>query len=249
MRSRIASVIFAVTALSLLGLRGQPVRAAGGGSTNLLRNAGFEEDALGLAGKVPAGWAKSYGDPAVLGIVAEPRPASPGDKALKIGSNETFKRGGVLSELMPLNPLIPLKVSLWLKDGGDMDVNRQPYVGVAWYDAQGEPIALRAQATSNYVYLNYPRMPDWQLVSRVLHPFREDEKDATKRHFSIPGRAAFFQVRVFTSNYPWPVWVDDALAVQTRPPTRPQTGATRNGHATSGAHLPGIVSIPVTGDL
>ena len=181
-------------------------------------NGGFERDPLGpLSGKVPAGWARSYGDPAVLRIVDEPRPGSPGDKALKIGTNEKNKRGGVLSKPIPLDPKFPLEVFLWLKDGGDMKVKRQPYVGVAWYDAQRKPIIRVPNTKCNYIYLNFPRQPDWQLV---LRPFREGEKDGTKRYYSIPSNAAFFELWIFVQGYPWPIWVDDVEVVQAKPATQ-----------------------------
>jgi len=221
MKTRVISAFVAIAAVSVLGLHAQSIQADEGGPTNLLANPGFEQDAVGLSGKLPTGWAKSYGDPVVLEIVEEPRPGSPGDKALKINSNETMRRGGVMSQLVPFDATVPLKVSVWMKDGGDMDFDRRPYIGVAWYDDQREPIILRPGTKSNYIYLNYQRMPDWQLVSYVLQPFRDDEKDATRRFYSIPNSAAFFEFRVFTDNYPWPAWVDDPRAVQVPPSAAP----------------------------
>ncbi len=36
----------------------------------------------------------------------------------------------------------------------------------------------------------------------------------TRRYYSIPQAATFFEIRLLVDNYPWPVRLDDARAVQ-----------------------------------
>ncbi len=216
-----------MAAVCLPGLLGQSVLTAEDEPANLVENGSFENDPVGqLSSKLPASWAKPYVDPSVLEIVEEPRPGSVGDKSLKIGTNQANKRSGVMSGLIPLDPRIPLEVFLWLKDGGDMKIKRQPYVGIAWYDAQRTPIIREPGTKVNYIYLNFRKQADWQLITRVVIPFHKDEKDGTKRYYSIPSKAAFFELRIFVENYPWPVWVDDVQVIQTKPAAKamPATG-------------------------
>jgi len=194
---------------------------------NLIKNGDFEKDAVGdLGGKIPSGWARPYGDAKPLVIEEDSRPGSEGDKCLKFDTNAKAKRTGVISKRIPLNPSLPLTVSLWMKDGGDLKVKRLPYVGVAWYDAKRKPIILKKGTTVNYRYVNFKKQADWQRISRTFGPFDAKEKDGMKQYYSIPKEVAFFELRIFVGNYPWSVWIDDVEVTQPKPKP-PKTAATK----------------------
>ena len=58
----------------------------------------------------------------------------------------------------------------------------------------------------------------------------------TRRYYSIPQAATFFEIRLLVDNYPWPVRLDDARAVQIQASECPCTGLLRlSDHADSSA--------------
>ena len=181
---------------------------------NLLKNADFESCAIGSAwaGGPADGWWKPYGSRAVLEVVEEARPGSPGKQCLKIGTNEKVKAGGMYAELAPVNPKKALIVSGWLKPGRKETQLRGLYFGIGWYDEARQPIVIRKGTKMNYFYL-YEREQHgkWYRMHAVVLP-ADKAKETYGRE--IPPNAAFFSVRVFTLNYPCPAWFDDIEAYQ-----------------------------------
>lgn len=191
-----------------------PLTAQNAAPMNLLENGDFEKDAAGepSRGKVPTGWAKSYGSPAALVIVEEVRPGSEGDTCLKIDTKDKVLTSGCLSKWVPVDPKKPFKIMGWLRDGGSMAVKQRPFIGIAWYDAQRKPIVTVPNTKVNYIYVNFRKKPDWQLFTHTLVPVPEG--GAHVRYKNVPPNAAFAEIRLFVIKYAGPVWFDDVLVTQ-----------------------------------
>lgn len=177
----------------------------------LLRNGDFETDKPGeiTIGKMPTGWTKPYAS-RVLQIVSETRPGSKGKQCLKIGTSEQVNAGGAYSDLVPLDPKQGLYVSGWVKPGHAEKGIVGIYFGIGWYDKLGKPIIIQKKTTVNYVYVYKNRKEDdWYRMELSVVPAKEEKEEYRSE---IPHNAGFFDVRIFTLNYPAPAWIDDIEA-------------------------------------
>ncbi len=180
---------------------------------NVLENGSFEE------GEVGPIWDKQWipgwptgGSPDVISLVKEPRTDSPGKLSIKIVTTEEIPGGGISSELTPLDPAKPLKVKGWIKEQ-DPSAGLLPYIGVAWYDGNREPVIVKPETlVVNYVYIMpYNRSSDWQEVEMNVPVYSDGDGDTSSM---IPKNAAYFQVRLFVGSYIGTLWFDDFVATQ-----------------------------------
>jgi len=179
---------------------------------NILENGSFEEGELGPIWDrqwIP-GW-PSGPSADVVALVEEVRPDAPGKRSIKVTTTEAIAAGGIFSEFTPLDPTKPLKIKGWMKEENP-EVGPLPYIGVAWYDGNKEPIIVRPETVVNYVYIKpYPRVSDWQELEMEVPVYAEGDGDTTGM---IPKNAAYFQLRLFVMNYVGNLWFDDFTATQ-----------------------------------
>jgi hypothetical protein len=196
--------VFLLTAVAL---------GAGEIAGNLLKNGDFEIGEAGVAskGKLPVGWRKPYAMASVLEIVNDTRPFSPGKQCLKIDTSEAAKSGGLYSELVPIDPKKPLKVSGWLRYSGKLENGwLGVYVGVGWYDKDSKPILDEQKINYEYIpWYGGNLEPGWYKFEATFS-LQGNEYGVAK----IPPDAAFVDVMSFTLNYPRPVWFDDITVSQ-----------------------------------
>ncbi|OGG46160.1 MAG: hypothetical protein A3F84_26130 [Candidatus Handelsmanbacteria bacterium RIFCSPLOWO2_12_FULL_64_10] len=191
-------------------------------SQNSVPNGGFEAGSLGpeAKGLAPNGWATSSGSPQPLETVHESRPGSEGARCLKIHGDDRNRDGGVHSVLISLDPDRPLQVSAWVRGGGAVSAAVGLCFGVAWYDADRQPIPTPDGRNTTYLVEGYQENR-WARVGQTFYPSARtsDERGQITRQepYSpdrIPADAAFFEVGVFTVDYPRPAYADDILATQ-----------------------------------
>lgn len=179
-------------------------------AANLLANGDFEEGEIGPVWEklMLPGWPKGNGN---LQLVAEPRPESKGKLSLKIVTTEDRNGGGISSDLCPMDPRKPLKLSGWIREEDLSSGKIMPYVGIAWFDEQKQPIVVLPGTNVNYQYISpYRRQPDWQQVEYTAPVATEGSRAADV----IPKNAAYFQIWLFVREYVGTVWFDDFILSQ-----------------------------------
>ena len=195
--------------LSLTVFGGSSTFAA---ATNLVENGGFESSPAGAGslGKLPPGWRAGIGSTAVLEIVAEARPGSAGKQCLKINGDDKRVMGGAFSNMVALEPGKALKVSAWIKPGHKTKKLRGIYFGLNWHDQNRKPVIVMKGTRMNYMYISRRETRgEWYRFHGVIPRAQKVKKTYGQ---TIPPNAAYFQIMVFTLQYPGPFWVDDIQA-------------------------------------
>ena len=191
----------------------EPASAPVQGPANLIKNGDFEAGTAGpeSKGKFPTGWqgALSY-DARNLEISTDVRPGSKGKQSLCVRGAAEYNGGGVSGEVIALEPNKALRLSGWFKPGNEKTGPAGFYFGVFFFDKDRKPALMNKQYKQNYTYVNWSsKQGDWYYCEMTYPPARE-EKEVYGNE--IPPGAAFFQVSLFTLNYPHAGWFDDIEA-------------------------------------
>jgi hypothetical protein len=178
-----------------------------GSGTNLFENGDLEKP-MSASGGLPPGWKASDFSTAGVSLVEGVRAEGKGTKCLKIEG-----RGcGLFSELVRINSAESLRFSGWVNSHDPVMPRNPYYVGLAWYDANREPLSAGPSGKGNFLYVPMAKGTGWRPFEIVVPP------KFTRGKQVIPEGAAFVEVRIFMLEYPGAVLFDDLVLTQDQAP-------------------------------